>query len=52
MFTVVNPIQDGGGGDGGKKAPTTSFFPVTSTNVIISAQIFFTFSFNAFDRLV
>ena len=32
----INPVQDGGGGEGGveaKKAPPTSVSPVTSTNV-------------------
>ena len=37
---------------GGKKAPTTSFSPVTSTNVGISLKNFLTFSFNPFDKLV
>ena len=46
----INPVQDGG--EGGKKAPPTSFSPVTSTNVGISPQNFLTFSFNAFDTLV
>ena len=36
----------------GKKAPPTSFSPVTSTNVRISPQNCLTFSFNPFDRLV
>ena len=49
----VNPIQDGGGGEEGKKAPTpTSFTPVTSTNVVIRPQYFLTFSFNPFDTLL
>ena len=43
----INPIQDGG-----KKAPSTSFSPVTSTNVGISPQNFLTFSFNPFSTLV
>ena len=42
--------------DGGQKAPPpplpTSFSPVTSTNVGIRPQIFLTFSFNPFDRLM
>ena len=42
------PIQD----EGGKKAPTTSFSPVTSANERISSQNFLSFSFNLFDRLV
>ena len=44
-----NPIQDGGWG---KKAPPTSFSPVTSTKVGISLQNFLTFTFNPFDRLL
>ena len=32
VFFSINPIQDGGGG-GGKKTPSTSFSPVTSTNI-------------------
>ena len=47
----VNPIQDGGG-VGVKKAPTTSFSLVTSTNVGISSQNLLTFSFNPFPTLV
>ena len=42
-----NPIQDGG-----KKTPSTSFFPVTSTNVVISPKNFLTFSYNPFITLV
>ena len=38
--------------EGSKKAPPTSFSPVTSTNVGISSQNFLTFSFNPYDRLV
>ena len=37
---------------GGQKAPPTSFFPVSSTNVGISPQKFLTFSFNPFAKLV
>ena len=37
---------------GGVERPPTSFSPITSTNVRISPQNFFTFSFNPFDRLV
>ena len=37
---------------GVQKVPSTSFSPVTSTNVRISTQNFLTFSFNPFDRLV
>ena len=48
VYIAFNPIQDGGG----KKAPPTSFSPVTSTNVGISPKNFLTFSFNPFDRLV
>ena len=52
-----NPIPDGrgwgaGGLVGGKKAPPTSFSPVTSTNVWIRSQNFLTFSFNRFAKLV
>ena len=47
----VNPIQDGGVG-GGQKGTTTSFSPVTSTNVGISTQNFLTFSFNPSTTLV
>ena len=39
-------------GWGVEKALPTSFSPVTSTNVRISPQIFLTFRFNTFDRLV
>ena len=46
---AFNPIQDGGEA---KRLPSTSFFPVTSTNVGIGPQNFLTFSFNPFDRLV
>ena len=46
---AFNPIQDKGGS---KRGPSTSFSPVTSTNVTISPQNFLTFSFNPFDRLV
>ena len=45
---LLNPIQDGGS----KKAPATSFSPVTSTNVGISPQNSLTFSFNPFPTLV
>ena len=44
----INPIQDGGD----KKAPPTSFPPVTSTNIRISPQNFLTFSFNLFATLI
>ena len=40
------------GKKGGKKAPTTSFSFVTSTNVGISSQNFLTFSFNPLATLV
>ena len=45
----LNPIQDRG-----QKDPSTSFFPVTSTNVGIGPQNFFSFSFsfNPFATLV
>ena len=37
---------------GGKKAPPTSFSPVTSTNVEFGPQNILTFSFNPFATLV
>ena len=40
------------GGGGSKKAPLTSLFPVTSTNVGVSPENFSTFSFNPFAPLV
>ena len=51
---MFNPIQDGGGGEGWRdqKGPPTSFSPVTSTNIGIRPQIFLTFSFNRFGRLL
>ena len=53
LSCLINPIQQGGGGEGGAKSlPPTSFFPVTSTNVGISPKIFLTFSFNSFATLV
>ena len=39
-------------GSGGKKAPLTSFSPVTSTNVGFGPQNFLTFSFNPFATLL
>ena len=45
----LNPIQDG---RGGKKALSTSFFPVTSTNVRFGPKNFLTFSFNPSSTLV
>ena len=39
-------------GGEGKKAPPTSFSPVTSTNVRFGPQNFLTFSFNPFVTLV
>ena len=44
---MFNPTQDGG-----QKGPTTSFSPVTSTNVGIKPKNFLTFSLKPFDRLV
>ena len=41
-----------GVGGGCKKVPSTSFSPLTSTNVGISPQNFQAFSFNPFTRLV
>ena len=49
-YCTFNPVQDARGW--GQKDPPTSFCNVTSTNVGISAQIFLTFSFNPFVRLV
>ena len=48
---AINPIQDGGMGQS-KKAPRTSFSPVTSTNVRFSPKKFLTLSFNPFATLV
>ena len=45
LFTMV-------WGGGGKKAPSTSFSPVTSTNVGFGPQKFLTFSFDPFATLV
>ena len=39
-------------GGGGKKAPPTSFSPVTSTNLGFGPQNFLTFSFDPFATLV
>ena len=39
-------------GGGGKKTPTTSFFPATSVNAGINPQHVLTFSFNPFATLV
>ena len=49
--SMFNPIQDGRGG-GGAKRPPTSFSPVTSTNIGISPQNILSFSFDPFDTLV
>ena len=48
---IINPIQDVGE-VGGKKAPPTSFSPVTSTNVGVGPQNVLNFSFNSFTTLV
>ena len=48
MYCAFNPIQD----RGGKKAPPTSFFPVTSRNVGIGPYNFLTFTFNLFATLM
>ena len=48
--SYFNPIQNRWG-EGVKKAPHTSFSPVTSTNVRVSPH-FLTFSFNPFVTLV
>ena len=45
---VFNPIQDGGA----KKAPPTSFSPVTSANIGIVPQTFLIFSYNPLATLV
>ena len=42
----------GKGWVGVKKASSTSFSPVTSTNVVFSPQNFLTFSFNPFAKIV
>ena len=44
MGSWISPIQDAGD----KKAPPTSFSPVTSTNVAVTPQHFLIFSFNPF----
>ena len=46
--------MDGGGGDGGYKAPPPpiSFSPITSTNVGTNPQNFLTFRFDPFATLV
>ena len=49
---LLNPIQDKGGGCGGKKVPPTCFSHVTSTNVRINPKNILTFSFNLFPTLV
>ena len=49
--SYFNPIQDWGW-DGGKKAPPTSFSPVTTTNVGLSPQNLPNISFNPFVTLV
>ena len=41
----------GGRRGGAKKAPFTSFYPVTSTNVEFDSQNFLTFSFDPFATL-
>ena len=48
FFFFCNPIQDGRG----KKAPSTNFCPVTSTNVVISPQNFLTSNFHPFSQLM
>ena len=49
IFQGINPIQDW---EKGQEDPSTSFSPVTSTNVGTSLQNFLTFSFNPFATLV
>ena len=51
ILTVFRMEEGGEGGEGGAKRSPTSFFPVTSTNVKFSYQIFPTFSFNPFNTL-
>ena len=52
-YPIINPIQDRRwGGEGHRKEPPTSFFPVTSTIVEISPQNLLTFSFNPFGTLM
>ena len=46
----INPIRNGGEEEA-KSPPSTSFSPVTSTNVGFGPQTFLTFSFNPFARL-
>ena len=48
----LNPIQDRQEGGEGRKAPPTSFSPVTFTNLGITLQNFLTFCFNPFATLV
>ena len=48
-YNYLTLFRMGGGEEGAKKAPLTSFPPVTSTNVGIRPQNFLTFSFNPFD---
>ena len=48
-FQTVNPTQDG---EGGKKAPSTNFSPVISTDIRSSSQTFLTFSLNPFATMV
>ena len=50
VLTIFILPYSGWGED--KKAPPTSFSPLTSTNVGISPQNFLTFSFNTFSSLV
>ena len=49
--SFINPIQDGGGGVGAERPPT-SFSSVTSANLRINTQNFLTFSFDLFATLV
>ena len=47
LFFPIKPVQGKN-----EKRPQYHFFPLTSTDVGISPQIFLTFSFNPFPRLV
>ena len=51
-IVTLTLFRMGGGRGGGKKAPPTSFSPVTSANVGFGSQNFLTFSFNPFTTLV
>ena len=50
MLIRINPIQDGR--EGVAKRPSSSFSPVTSTNVGLSPQNILSFSCNTFATVV